>query len=92
LHYIGYADDTPVTSGTLLDAGGCATIYDVSTPPAFRHQGFGRAITHTLMQQIRNLGYADTWIWSSHMAKRVYQKLGYIEVDFGLREHALHRR
>jgi hypothetical protein len=22
LHYIGYADDTPVTSGTLLDAGG----------------------------------------------------------------------
>ncbi len=92
LHYIGYADDAPVTSGTLLDAGGCATIYDVSTPPAFRHQGFGRAITHALMQQIRNLGYADTWIWSSQMAKRVYQKLGYIEVDFGLREHSWHRR
>jgi len=92
LHYIGYADDTPVTSGTLLDAGGCATIYDVSTPPAFRHQGFGRAITHTLMQQIRNLGYADTWIWPSQMTKRVYQKLGYIEVDFGLREHSWYRR
>jgi len=92
LHSIGYADDTPVTSGTLLEAGGCATIYDVSTPPAFRHQGFGGAITHALMEEIRNLGYADTWIWSSQMAKSVYQKLGYLEVDFGLREHSWQRR
>jgi GNAT superfamily N-acetyltransferase len=92
LHYIGYLDEEPVTSGTLLDAGGCATIYDVSTPPAFRHQGFGRAITYALMQEIRHRGYADTWIWSSNMAKRVYQKLGYIEVDFGLREHSWQRR
>lgn len=91
-HYIGYADDTPVTSGTLLNAGGCAAIYDVSTPPAFRHQGFGGAITHALMEQIQNLGYADTWIWSSQRAKSVYQKLGYIEIDFGLREHSWHRR
>src|SRR5579872_6850019 len=33
LHYIGYLEDTPVTSGTLLEAGGCASIYDLSTPP-----------------------------------------------------------
>ena len=91
LHYIGYLDEEAVTSATLLDAGGCATIYDVSTPPDLRHQGFGRAITHALMQQIRNLGYADTWIWSSQMAKRVYQKLGYIEVDFGVREHSWYK-
>jgi GNAT superfamily N-acetyltransferase len=92
LHYTGYLDDTPVTAGTLFDAGGCASIYDVSTSPAFRHQGFGSAITHALMQGIRNRGYADTWIWSSNMAKSVYQKLGYVEVDFGLREHSWHRQ
>jgi GNAT superfamily N-acetyltransferase len=92
LHYTGYLDDVPVTAGTLLDAGGCATIYDVSTPSAFRRQGFGGAITHALMQEIHNRGYADTWIWSSNMAKGVYQKLGYVEVDFGLREHSWHRR
>jgi len=92
LHYTGYLDDTPVTAGTLLDAGGCASIYDISTPPAFRRQGFGGAITHALMQEIRNRGYADTWIWSSKMAKRVYQKLGYVDADFGLREHSWHRR
>lgn len=92
LHYIGYLDEEPVTSGTLLDAGGCATIYDLSTPPAFRHQGFGGAMTHALLQQIRHRGYADTWIWSSPMAKSVYRKLGYVEVDVGLREHSWHRR
>ncbi|GHO78578.1 hypothetical protein KSD_63490 [Ktedonobacter sp. SOSP1-85] len=91
LHYIGYLNNMPVTAGTLLDAGGCATIYDISTPPAFRHRGFGGAITHALMQEIRNRGYADTWIWASNMGKSVYQKLGYIDVDFGLREHAWHR-
>jgi GNAT superfamily N-acetyltransferase len=87
LHYIGYLDDTPVTSGTLLDAGGWATAYDISTPPAFRQQGFGGAITHFLMEETRKRGYADTWIWSSDMAVSVYQKLGFVNADFGVREH-----
>jgi len=87
LHYIGYLDDTPVTSGTLLDAGGWATIYDISTPPAFRGQGFGGAITHALMREIRKRGYADTWIWSSNMAQSLYRELGYVDADFGVREH-----
>jgi len=91
LHYIGYLDDTPVTSGTLLDAGGTAAIYDVSTPPAFRGHGFGGAITHALKVEIRKRGYVDTWIWSSNMAKSLYQKLGYADADFGLREHSWER-
>jgi GNAT superfamily N-acetyltransferase len=88
LHYIGYLNETPVTSGTLLDAGGWATIYDVSTPPVFRGQGFGGAITHFLMREIRSRGYADTWIWSSNIAKSLYQSLGFVDADFGMREHS----
>jgi GNAT superfamily N-acetyltransferase len=91
LHYIGYLADTPVTSGTLLDAGGCASIYDVSTPPAFRRQGFGGALTHALMGEIRSRGYSHTWIWSSRMAQSLYQQLGYVPADFGVREHVWHR-
>ncbi|MBI1280429.1 MAG: GNAT family N-acetyltransferase [Anaerolineaceae bacterium] len=87
LHYIGYLDDTPVTSGTLLDAGGGATIYDLSTPPEFRGQGFGGALTYDLMRQIRERGYTDTWIWSSDMAQRLYRSLGFVDADFGLREY-----
>ena len=91
LHYIGYLDDVPVTSATLLDAGGWATIYDVSTPPAFRKQGLGGAITYALMRETLNRGYADTWIWASNMAKPLYQSLGYVDADFGIREHRWHR-
>jgi len=87
LHYIGYLDDVPVTSATLLDAGGWATIYDLSTPPAHRMQGFGGAMTRALMHETRRRGYDDTWIWSSNMAKPLYQSLGYVDADFGIREH-----
>jgi len=90
-HYIGYLSNTPVTSGTLLEAGGCASIYDVSTPPAFRRQGLGGSLTYALMEEIRNRGYKDTWIWASNTAKSVYEKLGYVEADFGLREHSWHK-
>lgn len=91
LHYTGYLGDTPVTSGTLLDAGGTASIFDISTIPAYRRMGFGGAITYALLNEIRNRGYRETWIWSSNMAKSVYQKLGYIEADFGQREHTWSR-
>ena len=91
LHYIGYLDDMPVTSVTLLDAGGAASIYDLSTPPAFRGHGFGGALTHALMRQIHHRGYADTWIWSSDMAQTLYRQLGFIDADFGLRSHIWQR-
>jgi GNAT superfamily N-acetyltransferase len=87
LHYTGYLGDTPVTSGTLLDAGGTAALYDISTPLAFRRQGFGAAITYFMMQAIRSRGYTDTWIWSSPLGEGVYQQLGYLPADFGIREH-----
>jgi len=87
LHYTGYLGDIPVTSGTLLDAGGTAAIYDVSTPREYRRQGLGGAITRQLMAEILRRGYRETWIWSSDMAKSVYQKLGYVEADFGVRAY-----
>lgn len=91
LHYTGYLDDAPVTSGTLLDAGGTATVYDLSTPPQFRRRGFAGALMHFLMREIRRRGYDDTWIWSSHMAQSLYRELGYLDCDFGVREHSWRR-
>ena len=91
LHYTGYLDGAPVTSATLLGAGWSAAIYDVSTPPALRGNGFGGAITHALMQLIRDRGYASTWIWSSDLGKTVYRKLGFVDADFGMREYKWQR-
>jgi GNAT superfamily N-acetyltransferase len=87
LHYIGYLDERPVTSSTLLLAGGIAGIYDVSTSPAWRRQGFGRAITWAMMREAQDRGYQSAWLWSSPMGKGVYGELGFAAADFGIREY-----
>lgn len=91
LHYTGYLGDTPVTSATLLDAGGTAAIYDLSTPPEYRRQGLGGALTHALLNEICWRGYTDTWIWSSRMARSLYQEMGFSDADFGVHEHVWKR-
>jgi GNAT superfamily N-acetyltransferase len=92
MHYIGYRDDEPVTSATLLLAGGIAGIWDVSTPPALRGQGFGSAITLHMLREAHERGYRHAWVWSSQMGKRVYERVGFVAADFGVREYQWHRR
>jgi GNAT superfamily N-acetyltransferase len=87
LHYIGYLGDEPVTSATLLLAGGIAGIWDVSTPPAMRGRGFGSAITLHLMHEAQERGYQQAWVWSSRMGKKVYERVGLVAADFGVREY-----
>jgi GNAT superfamily N-acetyltransferase len=91
-HYIGYLDDQPVTSGTLLLAGGSASIYNVSTPAHLRQQGFGGAITYAMLQEMRRRGYTWSWIWASQLGKSVYAKLGFVPTDFGVREYQWRRK
>jgi hypothetical protein len=90
--YIGYVGDQPVTSSTLLLAGGIASVYDVSTPPALRRQGYGGAITFAMLQAARARGYQYAWIWSSQMGESVYRNLGFVAADFGVREYRWRKR
>jgi GNAT superfamily N-acetyltransferase len=92
LHYIGYVGDQPATSSTLLLAGGIASVYDVSTPPALRRQGYGGAITFAMLAEARARGYQHAWIWSSQMGQSVYRKLGFVAADFGVREYRWRKR
>jgi hypothetical protein len=92
LHYIGYLGDRPVTSSTLLMAGGIASVYDVSTPPSLRRQGFGGAITFAMLQAAQQRGYRYAWIWSSQMGQSVYRKLGFVAADVGVREYRWRKR
>lgn len=87
LHYIGYLDDQAVTSATLLLAGGIAGLWDVSTPPALRGRGFGSLISQHLLDEAQRHGYHQAWVWSSRMGQRVYQRVGFIAVDVGVREY-----
>jgi predicted GNAT family acetyltransferase len=91
-HYIGYLDEQPVTSGTLLLAGGSASIYNVSTPIKLRGQGFGSAITYAMLEEMCRRGYRWSWIWASELGRSVYAKLGFAPADFGVREYQWRRQ
>lgn len=90
--YIGYLDEQPVTSGTLLLAGGSASIYNVSTPTNLRGQGFGGAITYAMLEEMRRRNYTWSWIWASELGKSLYARLGFVQVDFGVREYQWRRK
>ena len=79
LHYVGYVQDEPVTSSTLLLANGVAGIYDVSTARAVRRQGLGAAITLAPLLESRARGYRYAILQSSQEAYNVYRDLGFEE-------------
>jgi ribosomal protein S18 acetylase RimI-like enzyme len=87
LHYLGYLADQPVTSATLLLAGGIASVFNVSTPARLRRQGFGSAITAAAFQAAQKRGYHAAYIWSSPLGQGVYRQLGFATADFGIREY-----
>jgi GNAT superfamily N-acetyltransferase len=87
LHYIGFQGDVPVTSATLLLAGAIAGLWDISTPPEQRGRGYGEAITRHMLCEAHARGYGDAWVWSSQMGRRVYERAGFVQGDFGVREY-----
>jgi ribosomal protein S18 acetylase RimI-like enzyme len=76
-HYVGYLNGEPVTSSTLLLAAGLAGIYDVSTAPAARRQGFGRAITLVPLLEARSRGYRYAVLQSSEEGYSMYRSIGF---------------
>jgi ribosomal protein S18 acetylase RimI-like enzyme len=91
-HCVGFLDNQPVTSASLLLAGGIASVYNVSTPEPLRRQGFGSAITYAALQEAQKQGYQSAFIWSSPMGRGVYSKLGFVVTDFGIREYQWQKR
>lgn len=92
LHYIGYLGDQPVTAATLLLTDGIAGLFDISTPLAFRRQGFGSAISWHLLQEAQRRGYQQAYVWSSTMGKGVYQQVGFVPITLGMREYCWQKR
>src|SRR5204862_5366933 len=76
LHYVGYRNDVPVSSSTLLLAGGIACMWDVSTVPEHRRRGYGAWLTRVGLDDARRKGYRYASLNSSLMGYSVYRSLG----------------
>ena len=75
-NYIGLIDQTVVTTATLILANGIAGIYDLSTPPNYRGNGFASALVNELLEQARNQGYSHVGLQTGD-AEEFYRGLGF---------------
>jgi GNAT superfamily N-acetyltransferase len=91
LHYVAFVADQPVCSGTLLCVGGIPGLYDISTPPALRGRGYASALTQYMLADAQRRGYQYAWTWASNMGVPIYQRLGLVQHDFGVREYRWQR-
>ena len=78
-HYIGYLNDVPVATSSVLLADGVAGLYMVTTKPEARGHGIGSLITVTSLLEARDLGYRVGILHSSKMGYNVYLRLGFKE-------------
>lgn len=85
VNYCGRVGQETVTSGTLVLAAGIAGIYDISTLPPFRGQGYASALISCLLAEARQRGFSDAGLQTAD-AVEFYGRLGF-EIGFEEREY-----
>ena len=78
-HYVGWLEERPVATATLLMAAGVAGVYFVLTVPEARRRGIGGAITLAALREARELRYGTGVLGASEMGLPVYRRLGFEE-------------
>lgn len=76
-HFIARWEGVPCAISTLLCTQEAAGIYHVTTLPAYRGRGLGRALTLKAMQAGKDRGYSQALLFATTDGFPLYQKLGF---------------
>lgn len=76
-HFLARWQGEPCATSTLLHAKHLAGIYHVTTIPAYRGRGLGKALTLTAMQSAQNAGYLTAILAATPSGFPLYQRLGF---------------
>jgi len=76
-HYIGWLDNVPVGTATLVLASRVAGIWNVGTLPEYRKKGIATAIMRHILMEARSLGYQSSMLLASDEGLPLYARLGY---------------
>lgn len=75
--YLGYIDDAPVCTSTLLVTNGIAGVHNVGTLASHRRRGLGEAMTAQAVVRGAELGCGSAFLQASEMGQPVYQRMGF---------------
>lgn len=76
-HFVARWRGEPCAISTLLAAPLAAGIYHVTTLPAYRGRGLGRALTLAAMHEARRAGYADAILFATPSGYPLYRGMGF---------------
>lgn len=79
--YLGEVDDEPVTTGIGVTLGDYVGVFNIATPPALRHRGYGTAVTARVVCDGLEHGAQRAWLQSTPAGLHVYQRLGFRLVE-----------
>lgn len=79
-HYIGYYDEEPVATSTILYSDGVAGLYNVANLPEVRRKGIGSMISYVPFIDAVDKGYKIGILHSSRIGYNVYKRLGFEEI------------
>jgi GNAT superfamily N-acetyltransferase len=74
--YIGWIEDVPVAISSIFYGTYAAGVYNISTLPAYRGRGLGRAITLRGLQDAKENKYEVAVLTSTEMGLPVYNRIG----------------
>ena len=88
LRWIGRVDGRVVATSRISIGAGVAGLYAISTLPAHRGHGYGRAMTIAALRAGRALGYRIGVLQASDLGYGVYRRLGFRDLfSYGVYVH-----
>jgi len=79
--YVGEADGQAVTTGIGVTLGGSVGVFSIATPPPYRRQGFGAAVTARAVVDGLAAGAGWAWLQASPLGHATYGRLGFRTVE-----------
>lgn len=79
--YVGEVGGQPVTTGFGMKLGSYVAIFNIATPPEQRRRGYGAAVTARAVADGIAAGATWSWLQSSPMGYKVYERLGFRTVE-----------
>jgi ribosomal protein S18 acetylase RimI-like enzyme len=78
ISFVGYVDEEPVSTASVVAGGGAVGVYNVATLPGSQRRGYGEAVMRRALEEARRLhGDGLLVLQSTPAGLRLYERMGF---------------